>query len=72
MPLYEHPPTPPLPQRRASQHSLDHAGNDVDVTMLWLKLGELIAAQEQMIITINDQALEIADLQERVAELEVP
>jgi hypothetical protein len=74
----------PIPQRRASQHSLDNVGNDVDITTLWFKTQQLLTYIEQLTVYVNDQsaiittlqtqaetqAIEIVALNARVAALE--
>lgn len=69
----------PLPQRRTAQHSLDHGGKDVDITMLWLKTIQLLSYVEQLTVHINSQTEIIStqqelieDLLERVVALENP
>lgn len=62
----------PLPQRRASQHSLDNVGSDVDVTALWLKTQQLLQYVEALTIHINDQSAAITLLKEQVEALENP
>jgi hypothetical protein len=69
----------PIPQRRASQHSLDNVGNDVDITTLWFKTQQLLTYIEQLTVYVNDQSAiistqqeQIEDLLERVVELENP
>lgn len=69
MSFYDHPPVPPMPQRRASKYDIDHTGNDVDISTLWLKMQQVLEAQEQMIIYLNEKNAQIETLQEQVADL---
>lgn len=59
----------PLPQRRSAGHSLDHLGNDTDVTMLWLKTQQLLTYIEQLTVYVNDQSAIIATQQEQIEDL---
>jgi hypothetical protein len=68
MPLFDVEMVQPLPQRRTSQNSVDHLGNDTDISLLWLKVPQLLTYIEQLTVYVNDQALLIETLQTQVEE----